>query len=60
MPLSAIPYTHHPTVLYFKLDLNKKFQYFHVDVCLFGKGVEAWFWAEGAEVVWKPSRSRRF
>jgi hypothetical protein len=38
--ISINKYTHEPTVLFFKIDLNKEMRYFHIDFCLFGKGVE--------------------
>ncbi|MEM2419627.1 MAG: hypothetical protein QXL38_01415 [Candidatus Bathyarchaeia archaeon] len=38
--ISVIPYIHKPTIFYFKLDLNREYKYFHVDLCFLGKELE--------------------
>jgi len=39
-------YEHSPTLFFFKLDVNRGLRYFHVDVCLLGRGVEVWLCGE--------------
>jgi len=40
--LALAKYIHPPTIFYFKLDINKQIRYIHLDVCMFGVGVETW------------------